>query len=183
VPRTLPDKAQSLLDSLPPYYDSAEPTRAVMLALGNELQLLEDTASRIRLKSFPQNSDDEFNLLALWEETLGIPVQPQEGGSPVPLVQRRAKVLAHLRKRNASAGAQWVSLLSEALGIAPSAWSYQEGPEAYTIHVFIPYDATTYTGAQVLAIAREITPAHLALTAAYTHGFIVGVSQIGVDPL
>lgn len=166
-----------LLDDLPPYLADDVYVQAIIDAHARELQRIEDTESAIRLTMFPANADDTYGFLSLWESLLGLPVA--SGGT---LAERRNKVLAGLQKRNAGAGSAWVALMSQALGTTP--WTYEENdPGDYELTIRIPYEEGSYTASQVLVLARQITPAHIDVIPAYEEGFLVGISEIEIEPL
>lgn len=160
-----------LADLMPELQDSAAVQQAVDGA-ARELERLEETARDIRSKLSPLNADDTYNTLKMWERLFGLPVAP-----PIPVEQRRALVLASLRKRKSAAGSDWVELLTLALG--GTSWEHQEGPTDYLISIKIPYDPTGFTAGQVAAIARRITPAHLDIATGLIDGFLIGISLIG----
>lgn len=180
----IPTKAQELLDLLPPYESDDPFVQGVIVAYANELQRIEDSLTMIRDASFPISTDDivlptgeRVALASLWERTLGLPVNP----AGVSITERRAKIVAHIRKRQSAKGSDWVANLSEALG--PTPWSYQEGPGDYQVTIHIPYASGSYSAAQVIALARQMTPAHIDVIAAYNEGFLIGISLIEVEPL
>jgi hypothetical protein len=167
----------AILDDLPPY-ESDEPTvQRIYGALGAELDRLWAKLEQMRAGLEPRTATDDLEGLSLLETLLAIPVAPL-GESEV---SRRQKVLAYFRARRAGTGAAWIMLLQLALGDTP--WRYREGPEDWTIHIFIPYHEGSFTAGRVLALARAITPAHIDIIAGYDEGFLVGISQIGIDSL
>jgi uncharacterized protein YmfQ (DUF2313 family) len=165
----------ALLADLPPYLQDDPYVRGIVDAAARELQRVEDAAQSVRQSAFPQNADDTYGFLSLWESLLGIPVNPT-GAS---LSERRNQVLSNLRLRTSGYGTDWVALLSQAMGSNP--WGYQEGPGSYQITVRIPFSAGGYSSAQVEALARKITPAHLDLAVTYNEGFLVGIGLVGQD--
>lgn len=167
------DKGQAMLDVMPPYYAGDDATLAVIDTQGREIERVEELLDTIQQRAFPTLADDVYRLLGMWEALLGLPVEPVGVG----VVERRAKVLAHVRKRHSSSGSDWVAVISAALGT--TSWTYQEGPSAYTVTITLPYSPGTYNAAQVVALARAITPAHLHLAFTYTVGFILDVSALG----
>jgi hypothetical protein len=183
MPLVLSDKAQELLLDMPPYLSDNPLVQSVINSQANEFQRIDDAAAAIRNAMFPSQASDVSILngayvvpiLSMWETILGLPVAPVG----ITTADRVAKVVAHIRKRNASSGADWVATLTAALG--SFSWSHQEGPGAYQVTISIPYISGSYSGAQVLALAKQITPAHLNLTVRYSQGFLVGISQVGID--
>jgi hypothetical protein len=177
LPSVLAPKALEMLDDLPPYYQRDPHVQAYVHAVAIELQRLEDGMDSMRYGLFAQYANDERGTLALWEMLLGLPVRP-EGISEA---DRKDKVLATLRGRSAGSAARWVETLTGALGATQ--WTHEEGPAPYQVTLRIPPEAGTYTAAQVVRIARAITPAHLDIVVAYGTGFLIGISAIGQEPL
>lgn len=177
-------KALELLELMPPYLTDDTLVVAIECAYGSEYQRIEDAQAAVRDAAFPTHTDDirlptgtRVWLASMWESLLRLPVSPVG----VTIAERRAKITAHIRKRNSGHGSDWVATLSEALGTTP--WSYQEGPGDYQVTIHIPHAAGTYSADQVLVLAREITPAHIDVLPAYSEGFLIGISLIGVEPL
>jgi hypothetical protein len=173
----LPAKAQSVLADLPPWYSEDEIVRAVITAMTNELQRIEDFANAVRTQMYPQNADDTYGILGMWEALFGLPVQPANA----TLDQRRALVKAHLQKRSSGAGSDWEAAVTQALNT--NQWTYIEGPGDYQVTVRFPFVAGGYTASQAVVLIQDITPAHLELVVGYTGGWLAGVSLVGVDPL
>jgi uncharacterized protein YmfQ (DUF2313 family) len=180
-PLEVPDLALDLAPML-----QEEPfALAVVRAANNEFKRIAAAATAIQLATFPAQSDDVVlsdsigvaKILSMWETLLNLPVAPTD----VPVVQRRNKVLAHIRKRHSGAGMDWVARMTEALGT--SLWVYEEGPGDYQLQIAIPFASGSYTAAQALAFAKKITPAHLEISVLYSQHFLVGISLIGIDPL
>jgi hypothetical protein len=117
----------------------------------------------------PHSLDDQYRFLSMWERLLGLPVAPVG----VSLEARRSQVRGAVMARKASSGADWVSLVTTALGT--TLWDYEEGPGPYQVVLSFPWSEGGYSVSTVLALARRVTPAHLQLNATYEGGFIVGV--------
>ena len=164
-----------MLETLPPYLADEPFAQTVIDVEARELERIEATANLIREKLMPTQADDTFDLLAIWEQTLGLPVKP--AGQSVE--SRRGKVLVAFRK--IGSGAEWMATMTEAVG--SDNWKHTEGPGAYTITIEQPHAVGSYEAATVEQIARRITPAHLQLAVTDTDGFIVGISIVGVDKL
>lgn len=167
--RTLSFMGTKLLDDMPPYLQDSPEAQAVENALGNELQRIQDAADRFRSKVLPSSADDEFRTMGIWELTLGLPVEPPDA----TLDERRTKVLANLRALRSAAGSTWEDLITLALN--SGAWSYTENND-YSVTITFPYAAGGYTVQSVEALIRKITPAHIAVLASYSQGFIVADS-------
>lgn len=174
--RVLSDRALTMLEDLPPFLRDDPTVQASLQVIASEYDRVQTLAEEIRRTRFPQYADDANGFLAQWERVLGLPVAPS-----LSVEQRRAIVLAHLRKRHASAGSDWEQAVQDALGGVP--FSYTEGPEDYTIHVTIPFGGTSLSAARAEALLREITPAHLQIVTSYSEGFLIGISRIGIEPI
>jgi uncharacterized protein YmfQ (DUF2313 family) len=185
MPVTLSDKARTMLADMPPYEADEPFVQAVIAAYANEFERIEDAAVAIQNALFPARAADvalpEIGVIArimsMWESFLGLPVAP----AGVSVTERRNKINAHIRKRHSAEGADWVANLTEAIGATP--WTYQEGPGDYVVTLHIPFDSTSYSASQMMALAREMTPAHLDVVPVFNEGFLVGISLVGVEPL
>lgn len=175
-----------MLDDMPPYYRDDPMTQAVIVAYANEYDRIEAAVRQVQAAGFPTQSADvtlvvgaaTARLLSMWETLLNLPVAP----AGVPLADRQAKVVAHIRKRKSGRGADWAATITEALGGSTS-WTYTEGPGAYQVTVNLPYVAGSYTAGQVQALVSAISPAHLDMIVRYGQGFLVGINFVGIDPL
>jgi uncharacterized protein YmfQ (DUF2313 family) len=168
---------QRMIETMPPYYRGESFIEGFMDAVGRELQRVEDRAAAIQQGMFPQNTDDVYRLLSMWELLLGLPVAPPG----VALTTRRNLVTATLASRSQSSGAAWVASVNQAMGGTP--WTYQEGPAASTITIYISFSPSSFNSVQVQQLVRNITPAHLDLAVAYNQGFVVGEGRVGEDRL
>lgn len=177
MPRTLVAKTLKLLHNLPPWYSEDETARAVMNVKGKELQRVEDFLAEIRRQMNPQLADDTYGILGMWEARFGLPVKP----AGVLVADRRAKVLAHIRTKQSAAGSDWEDSVGEAL--ATTIWSYSEGPGSYQVTISFPYVVGGYSAGQALTLIRDFTPAHLQIIPAYSQGWLVGISLVGIEPL
>jgi uncharacterized protein YmfQ (DUF2313 family) len=177
-------KADDMLAMMPPYLTSDPLVIAIMQAFGGEYQRIEDAQSAVSDAAFPSQANDELlptgamvTLAQMWETLLGLPVNPVG----VTILERRAKICAQIQTRTAGSGSDWVATLTAALGATP--WSYEEGPGDYQVTIFIPHDVGSYSAEQLLILARKITPAHIDIVPAYDTGFLIGISDIGIEPL
>jgi uncharacterized protein YmfQ (DUF2313 family) len=173
----LAEMTQRMFRSLPPYFQGDDTVEAILQAAGLELQRVEDFLNTLMLARFPQNADDTYGLLGLWEHRLGLPVEPPG----VPLQSRRDLVLARLQGRNASSGADWVASMNRAMGTA--SWSYTENAAAYQVTIKIPYLVGGFQSVQVLALANDTIPAHVQVLVGYEEGWLAGISLVGLEPL
>lgn len=163
---------------MPPYYREDPAVQALLDAGARELQRVEDALSNIRERFFPHNADDTLNMLSIWEATLGLPVRP----AGVSVLERQTAVLSAVRKRRSGSGADWMSNISAALGDV--IWTHRENyPGGYQLTIEIPYDPASYTAGQVLRLINQITPAHIQIVSGFSEGFLVGISQVGVEPV
>ena len=70
----LSEKGETLVESLPVYAQEDTTIRALLDAVGKELQRLDDYLSNLRATLQPQTATDEF--LRYWESFLDLPVAP-----------------------------------------------------------------------------------------------------------
>jgi hypothetical protein len=174
VAHPLTGRGKVMFDDLPPLYDNDETVAAILQAMGNEFQRIEDAANVIRRGMFPQSADDTYGLLSLWETLLGLPV----AAAGVGVAARQANVLARLRGRGSGAGADWVATLTSLIG---TGWNYQEGPGDYVVTIYLPFAAGGDASIRAQNLARAITPAHLDIAVVFDEGFLVGEGRIGED--
>jgi Uncharacterised protein conserved in bacteria (DUF2313) len=166
-----------MFDTMPPFYGSDPILQGTLDAIGRELQRLDDFYTDMRFRMFPQNADDKYRTLGMWELLLNLPVEP----AGVSLAQRRSLVLSRMQSNSVASGAEWVAAMNQALGGTP--WTYQEGPAANTVTLAISFGVAAFSSVQVLALARLITPAHIDVAVIYQQGFIVGEGRVGEDRL
>lgn len=171
------DTVQRMLDQLPSYEANEPMIQRVYGALGNELDRMTATMDAIRDGLTPSIATDDYSGLSMLESQLGIPVKP-DGRTDL---QRRLTVLAWIQARRGGTGSAWVALMNLALGSTP--WSYHEGPGEYEVTIILPLVEGSLTAGQLLAFARAITPAHIDIIPTYGTGFLIGISEIGVEPL
>jgi len=169
------------LEDLPYYFRDDPQVRGYVDAMSRELDRVEALIDEVRDQWFAQQTDlDDF--LQIWEYNLGLPIATPG----LSLGQRATSVQAHLQKRVAESGADWVAVLNHSFGTGT--WSYDEDYADYTVRLTIPYGSGTITATSVLALARAITPAHIDIVVTYAGGggggsFIVGISPIGVGQI
>lgn len=166
-----------LLGNLPYYYQTDPTAVTVLNVLGRELDRIETFLDTLRLQEFPQNADDTYRILRIWESELGMPVAP----SQLTLAQRQARVIAWIRTRRVGAGFDWSAAVTQFFG--SDLWTVEENtPSDYAIQVLIPHDASGgYTIAAMQGFLRAITPAHLDISVGYSGGFIVDISHVDQD--
>lgn len=170
----LTDRAAVLLGDIQPELADDPIVQMALQAVANELDRVDQAAQSLRDGFFPTTATDP--ALSLYEEAFGLPVAPPTQ----TLDQRRALVIAHFRKRIAGSGLDWEAALTQAMGTTQ--YTYFEGPLPYQVTITYGFVAGAPTAQAVQAFAREITPAHVRVLAAYSGGFLIGISNIG-DPL
>jgi hypothetical protein len=163
--------------AVPPYLATEQFVVQAFGAFANELERANVTAEAIRDGLIPSLATDTYKGLSMLEAQLGLPIAPAGYTDD----QRRALILAWIKARSGGTGAAWVALMTLAFGGNP--WSYQEGPTNFEVTVNIPFGSGTLTAQQALVLTRAITPAHLDVIASYGTGFLLGVSDIGVQPI
>lgn len=169
-------KGEEMLADLPHYYADDPNALAVIDMAAREIERVETLILTLRSKGLPNNADDDYGLLAIWEFLLGLPVNP----SGVSLANRQAAVRSAYLKRNTAAGADWAIAVNEAIG---SSWTYEENqPISYSIRVSVP-DTAGYSGGQIQKLLRDATPAHLAITVQTGDGFRVDIDQVDIDTI
>lgn len=166
-----------MMASLPANLADEPMVQRTHIAFGNELDRADAVALAIREGLMPATATDTYNGLSMLEAQLNLPV------APVGLTedQRRALVLAWISARRGGTGLAWVALMSLAFGGNP--WTYFEGPNDFQVTIQIPLASGSLTAATALSLARAITPAHIDIIPTYGSGFLIGISQIGVEPL
>lgn len=174
---TLSETAQSALADLPPYESNEPLVQRVYQSFANEIDRANTVAQGIRDGLMPGIATDTYNGLSMLETQLGIPIKPPGLTDD----QRNTAILSWLRARRGGTGATWVALMELALGGAP--WRYFEGPDDWQITILIPYATDSFTALQIVAFARAITPAHIDIIAGFDEGFLMGISEVGVEPL
>lgn len=168
---------ERMLGGLPPYEANEPLVRRAYGAFANELERAAAIAQAIRDGLSPSSATDTYKGLSMLEAQLGIAVAPAGTTDD----QRRANVLAWIAARDGGTGEGWVELMSLAFGGSP--WTYFEGPDDLEVTVIIPLEEGSLSAEQALQFARAVTPAHLDIIPTYGTGFLVGVSDIGVEPL
>lgn len=123
-----------MLDTLPPYYATAEDALAFLLVAGNEIDRVDDEVGALVDSSsgtaelFPLYSVD---LLPEWEFLTGLASDPTKTTS-----QRRMALAAVLYTLKAPASAKtWADTLDTLVG----SWRYTYDAPTYTITVALPY--------------------------------------------
>ncbi len=173
---TLADKTVGILEDLPPYLGGDRSVQAALDPVGRELARIEAAMLALREKMLPQNADDTYSTLPMWEMLLAMAVQP-EG---LTVDQRRARVLSRLRKRRSPASSDWVETVTTLIG---TVWSWYLGPGPYNITIVVPAEGGTLTESEIVALLRSITPAHIDIHVTTGQGFLVGIGEVGVDAL
>lgn len=174
--------AVEMLGDVPPFLHGDPDIRAVIYCHAKESDRKRTTLDHLRRQFFPQHADELG--LPWWEKLLRITVAPV--GWTVE--QRRAAVIAHLRRANATtSGLSWAQTVTTFVG---PGWTYAEhdpddpgSPPPYTIRVTLPFSPGSSPYAQIEALLRDITPAHLDLALIYEEGFELDSSQLDQEGL
>lgn len=178
--RVMTDTGLERVEDVPYFLHDDPQVRGLLDVMQRELDRVEALIENIRLQWFPQFTiTDPF--LRMWEFNLGLPVAPPG----LTDEQRALLITTHRGKRQVATGTDWVAALNEAFGAG--VWDYTEDYLPYTVRLVIPYGSTDITALGILALARQITPAHLDLLVTYSAGsaggFIIGVSAIGTGKI
>lgn len=174
----LSERGTRMVDALSPWEQEDPATVAIMRASADELDAIEELASTVRDQAWPSRADDTYGLLAIHEGMLSLPVSP-EG---VTLDERQQLVKAAVQSRKVGSRRNWITRMSAAM--RGHQWDYQENfPDPGELTIRIPFAEGGYSAAQVQALAERITPAHVQIIIAFTGGFRVGVSRVGMDAI
>lgn len=174
MPKTVSDAGEAMFDTMPFYYRADPAAQSIIDPLARELARLEDFLETVRRQWYPQFAADDYGQLGLREEQLGIAIEP----AGVSIEQRRNIVQAYENSRLSGSGADWIILLTIAVGGTP--WKHDENdPGDYDLRLTISFQEGSITVGQVEQLADAITPAHLNLALSYEQGFIVGVNRLG----
>jgi len=171
--RVLTAKGNEMLDMLPPYLRDDPAVQAFIDVNAREFERRDVVLADLHSKLRPQNADDTYNTLGLWETLLELPVKPTD----ISIEARRQKVLVAFE--SIAEGRDWVGAITDAVGSED--WSHTES--GYVVSIIQPHPLGTYQAEVVAKLARRITPAHLDVVVSDGDGFIVGVSLLGVDIL
>jgi hypothetical protein len=169
VPRTL-----EVLEDLPAYYARDPYSLVVLDVLCRELARVEAALEAVREGFAPQLATDESGTLPMWEFQVGASVSPPGA----TLEERRAAVLARLRKRQSPHESDWIEAMNVVVG--STAWTYYY--DGYVVQVRVPAAAGSFRAGLIDAFAQQVTPAHLRVVVGFDEGFLVNVSKVG-DPL
>jgi hypothetical protein len=183
--RVMSEQGLLLLEDLPHYFRDDPQVRGYVDAVSRELERVEaliDTVCDQWFSDIGMSGVMVNEYLSIWEFNLGLPIAPQG----MTTDQRGSIVTSHIRKRTAETGADWVSVMNA--GFGTGTWGYDEDYADYTVRLTIPYGSGTITATAVLALARQITPAHIDIVVTYSGGggggsFIIGISPIGVGQI
>jgi hypothetical protein len=171
------ESTENLLDNMPTLYAAAPIAVAVLGAMAEELDRLEEAVEEYRLRQYPQNADAEWRSLEVWERLLRLPVLPNSGDTA-----RRALILAAWLSRDAS-GRRWSEAIDVVVGFGN--WTVTENdPSAWNLTLDFPYASATEEAGAMQALVELITPAHLDLNFNWNDtGFLVGTSLVGEDTI
>jgi hypothetical protein len=178
MPTVVSDLGQTMIDDLHPWQQDDPTIQNILSAIGAEVQRVQDKMLDLWMKLLPQNADDSYNSLTLWEMLVGV----IPANNPVLTEsQRSALVMGYIAAHGAGSRTAWENILTLALG--ESDWSFTQGPGDYQITLTLPTRSTQPLATAIIALADVVTPAHLQVFAGFTGGFLVGISQLGVEPL
>lgn len=157
-----------MIDDLPPYEQQSTDVQGFLTAVGNELARVEQGRQEVILNYFPATAD---TLLGLFEQTLGIPVEPPS----LTLAQRQQAVLAYMQGlKQGGSGLEWEAAITR---VAGTGWTYMENtPSAYEVEILLPFTspATVPAGlATTPSTSSGTLPAHTyfyAVTAVTAYG-------------
>lgn len=173
----LTERAARMLRSLPDYYWEDPLVARMLQAVANEIDRLEQRALAVRAGLMPAASTDLLGLLSLWEQEFGLPVAPAASED-----QRRAKIVAALRKLDVASGVSTMAALRAAAGgLAIEVLENVPGPLQDTL--VIPFDESSYSAGQVQELAERIWPAHRKVYMRYGEGFKLDRSRLDADTL
>ena len=170
--------AARMLDTLPAYYWDEPTIERIIQAQANEIDRLDALVDQLKVELMPGAATDAHGLLAMWEITLGLPARPPDATES----QRRAKIVAALRKLDSGSSADALATLAAAIGAG--AFSVErDTPGLLQDTLQIPFEPGSYSAATIEALALKIWPAHRRLFMRYEGGFILDVSRLDADTL
>ena len=166
---TLIDRAEAMLDTMPPYEADDEFIPDLVNAMAKEFQRIQDFITEVIEQLRPQNADDEWGILALYERLAGLPVEPE-----VSLAARRARVLAAIaRNRGLGIGEGWAELIT--LLLNSGGWTEVENEkDQYELEITVPFPSTSYQAGGLKDMLSRITPAHIRIGVVFSDAFLVG---------
>ena len=178
-------KGTELLSDLPEYEQDDPTIRAVVNAVANELQRIEDYL--LGLNAALQVTQATGVLLSYWESFLALPVDPRDTeGNSIGDATRINTCLAAIRRRQAGAGSGWVALLDSVANGQP--WQHWENSDtggifaAYQLKLRADLATTDYRVGIFTDMVKHTTPAHLEISVIEIAGddtFRVGISALG----
>jgi hypothetical protein len=160
-----------MLDSMPHYYAEDPMSVAVVASAAAELDRVEDMLEGIRAGAFPQTADDSYRMLGLWENLVGLPVEP----TATPVQMRRDKLMGY-RRRAVKRTRDWVEAVTTVLGTTNWTWERTPGKR---VLITVPFGSASYTAGTAIKLIRRITPTHIEVAVTYGAGFILGESLLG----
>jgi len=182
---TMSDKGTELLQDLPEYEQDDPTIRAMINALGNELQRIDDYL--LGLNESLQVAHATGDLLSYWEKFLDLPVDPRDATDVSIGDAARINICsAAIRRRTAGDGSGWVALLDAVTAGQP--WRHWENSDSAGIHadyqlkLSAELDTTDYRVGRFTDMVKQTTPAHLEISVIEIAGddtFRVGISALG----
>jgi hypothetical protein len=137
MPATLHERAEVLLEELPPFMQGSYDIQGALHAVAEEIDLLETTIATLRDSFWP---DRDLSNLDIFERLLGLSVNPPDKSD----AQRQASVIAFYRKlKSSGAGSEWEQTMTDLIG---TGWTYEEhdpddggSPDAGVLRLTIPF--------------------------------------------
>lgn len=174
-PVLLTDRAQVLLEMIPPWFRDDPDVLGVFYAAARLFEEVDGDLGELLLSLA---SVQPTLLLDSWETLLGLPVDPLRS-----LDQRRAAIgLAFRRMIPDPSGLRWKQDMDL---IMPDGWTYQEhipgdpsSPAEDTIRLSVLTSPDTPSAAALLKIVRDSIPANLAIEVDYEEGFQMDLSPM-----
>lgn len=164
--------AQRMLETLPDYYWGNPIVERVIQSWANEIDRVDAWIDRLIEGMNPGTATDDLGLLAIWEQTLDLPVTP----AGATLEQRQAATAAAIRRLDATTAADVLELLIAAIG--PSFGIQRNTPAQLQDTISVPFAEGTYMAALVEGLVRQAWPSHRRAFIAFSTGFILDVSPL-----
>lgn len=160
-------RAERMMSSLPYYYRGEPLVERIVQAWANEVDRLDAIVDRLKVELQPGAATDEFGVLGMWEQTLGLPPRPADA----TVLQRQAKVGGALQAIGAGSSADVLAALQAASGGAGfTVLRNTPGMRQDTIEV--PFESTSYNAGLFVRLARRMWPAHRQLFVSFAGGFL-----------
>lgn len=159
-------RARRMLGTLPYYYAGEPLLERIVQAWANEIDRLDAVVDQLKIELQPGAATDEFGLLGMWEQMLGLPPRP----AAATVSQRQAKVAGALQAIGAGSSADVIAALETAAGTGFTVLRDTPGVRQDTIEV--PFESTSYQAGLFIRLARRMWPAHRQLFVSFAGGFL-----------